>query len=391
MDTWAAYWHKGGLEIYRIGRKGTALYASGSLEALQPLRGAVGRKILIVGRDLLIHTRKKYPPASKEKLQKAVALEIDTLFPLSAPAFYCNVFESFASYAVVNIWAWETTAYSRLREIFPFSHVVPEDTAFLSETPEVKIFRHGDTAGIVALSGNRFIAGASWPASRFEERDIEIFLKGLDEYGEEIKKVTVYGPLLLPLKSIAGFNVSRPADGRHPPCLDTITALNLRSFKVKGYYRLPGTGDLALRVPIYLALGYGLLLLLTLQNYDHKMAEIRQQSAVAEKRIIAVDNATPIEDFSAVSREVKDLLFKHPSPRQALDMLAAKLPPGSFIKRLVLNENNLEITLSSREPLNVIKALGNVPEIKKVALKGAPAKDSATGLYSAILIAELAQ
>jgi hypothetical protein len=389
MDAWVAYWHKDGLEIYRIRDKGTVTCASGSLDKLEPLRGAFGRKILIVGRDLLLHVRKKYPPASKEKLAKAVGLEIGDIFPLSKPAFHCSVFETFSSYTVVDIWAWETDAYGRLREIFPFNYVVPEDVSFISEAPEVKIFQHEEMTSIVALSGDRFIAGASYPASRFEERDVEMFLLGLGRYGEGMKKITIYGSIPLQLKSDALPEVSRVADGEYPPFLDSIAVRNLGEFKVKGYHHLWAKRDLIFRVLIYLILGYGFMLYLTLRNYEHTVEEMRQRVAAAAKQITKVDEAPVVENFAVVSQEVNGILSKRQSPLRVLDLLAHKLPAGSFIKRLVLSESNLEIVLSSRQPLNVVKMLGSAPEIKKVVLKGAPMKDPATGFYSAVITAEL--
>jgi hypothetical protein len=64
-------------------------------------------------------------------------------------------------------------------------------------------------------------------------------------------------------------------------------------------------------------------------------------------------------------------------------------PAGSFITRLVLNENNLEISASSADPLSVVKALGGAEGIKTARLKGAPGKDSATGSYNFIVNMEL--
>jgi hypothetical protein len=389
MDTWVAYWHKDGLEIYRIGDKGTVTCASGSLDKLEPLRGAFGRKILIVGRELLLHARKKYPPASKEKLVKAVGLEIGDIFPLSKPAFHCRVFESFPSYTVVDIWAWETDAYSQLREIFPFNYCVPEDVSFMSEAPEVKIFQRGERTSVVALSGDRFIAGASYPASRFEERDVEMFLLGLGQYGEGMKKITIYGSIPLQLKSAALPDVSRVADGKYPPCLDSIAVRKLGEFKVKEYHRLWAKRDLIFRVLIYLVLGYGFMLYLTVNNYDRTMGEMRQRVAAMEKQITKMDDAPVVENFAVVSQEVNGILSRRQSPLKVMDLLARKLPNGSFVKRLVLSENNLEIVLSSREPLNCVKMLGSAPEIKKVVLKGAPMKDPVTGFYSVVISAEL--
>jgi hypothetical protein len=74
-----------------------------------------------------------------------------------------------------------------------------------------------------------------------------------------------------------------------------------------------------------------------------------------------------------------------------MDILAKSLPVGTFINRMVLNQNNLEVSVSSREPLSVIKALGGAEGIKTVRLKGAPGKDAATGSYNFNVTMELSR
>jgi 3-oxoacyl-(acyl-carrier-protein) synthase len=64
----AAYWHPDGLDIYRYVNDKPVKLASGSLEGLKPVKAAFDKKVLIVGRELLLHMKKKYPPAQKEKL-----------------------------------------------------------------------------------------------------------------------------------------------------------------------------------------------------------------------------------------------------------------------------------------------------------------------------------
>ena len=99
------YWHKGGLEIYRLstpksqrlfGGPGPAegkitMFASGELDTLKPVK-SFGKIVLIVGRDLFLHTRKKFPPASFDDLKKAVSLEIGEMFPLKESLLFPHCF-----------------------------------------------------------------------------------------------------------------------------------------------------------------------------------------------------------------------------------------------------------------------------------------------------------
>jgi hypothetical protein len=390
QDKRVAYWHKDGLEVFRITDKKAVKYASGTLDKLEPIKGGLGKKILIVSRELLLHARKRYPPATEEKLLKAVALEIGDIFPLSNPAFHCRVFQSFNTYTVVDIWAWDSEQYNRLEEVFPFNYVVPEDLAFASADPEVKVFQHGETTNMLAYADGTFLAGASYPASGFSREDVKRFLHSLDQSGAEIKKIKIYGSLPLTLNDM--MEVSR-VDGRdYPPCLDEIESLDLSRFKIKGdYYRLWEKKDLIFRIAIYLILGYILMQYLTLRNYDRTADEIRQKMAVMDTKAARLDTGQKVEDYSTVIKEVNEKLNATHSPLKVMNMLARTVPEGSFVNKIVLNENRIEASVSTKDPISLVKALGDAKEIKKVSLKGAPVKDRATHSYNFVIMMELVQ
>ena len=314
----------------------------------------------------------------KKSCSRLVALEIGDMFPLSSPAYHCRIFQSFNTYTVVDIWAWESEQYYRLKEVFPFNYVVPEDLAFASADPELKVFQRGETASMLAYADGTFLAGASYPASGFNREDVKRFLHSLDQSGSEIKKIKIYGSLPLTLNDM--MEVSRVDERDYPPCLDEIKNLALSRFKIKGdyYNRLWEKKDIIFRIAVYLILGYALMLYLTLRNYDRTADEIRQKVAVMDREAARLDTGQKMEDYSAVIREVNDKLNATQSPLKVMNMLARIVPEGSSINKMVLNENNLEVTLSSKEPISVIKALGDAKEIKKVSLKGAPVKDRAT-------------
>jgi hypothetical protein len=132
------YWHKGGLDIYRLAKEKVERFASGSLDQLKPVK-SFGKVVLIVGRELLLHTRKKFPPASADDLKKAVGLEIGGMFPVKNPSFFLSVFERTEAYAMADIWAWDSSGYDGLKRVFPFTHVLPEDMAFISEETEISV------------------------------------------------------------------------------------------------------------------------------------------------------------------------------------------------------------------------------------------------------------
>lgn len=385
------YWHKDGIDVYRLLDQKPVKQGSGSLGELKPVRGIFDKKVLIVGRELLLHTRKRYPPAPIKRLTKAVEIEVKDIFPIPKPAFYCRVFESSTGYTTLDIWAWESEQYERLREVFPFNYLVPEDLAYSSDVPEIKIFQYRGMSNILAHSGHQFLGGASYPDATIDEKDMEKFLFGLGRYRSDIKRIKVYGAVPFQFRDASIPEVSRVAQEDYPPCIDYLTGLNLNEFKVKGDIRLSSKINLLCRVAIYLTLGYGLMLYLTAKNYDQTAGEIRQKISAIDAKISYRETGQRIEDYSDIIKEVNDKLSTKRSPLKVMDILAKSLPVGTFINRMVLNQSNLEVSVSSREPLSVIKALGGAEGIKTVRLKGAPGKDAATGSYNFNVTVELSR
>jgi hypothetical protein len=348
--------------------------ASGTLDGLKPIRGVLSKKVLIVGRELLFHTRKRYPPASIKNLTKAVGLEIGELFPISKPAFHCRVFESSTAHTTLDIWAWESEQYERLREVFPFDHLVPEDLAYSSEVPEIKIFQNRGMTHILAHSGHQFLSGASYPDGTIDEKEMERFLSGLGRYRSDIKRIKVYGAAPFQFRDARIPEISSVAHEDYPLCMDYLTDLNINEFKVKRDIRLSSKIYLLCRIAIYLILGYGLMLYLTTKNFDQTLGEIRQKISAMDAKSSHGGIGGRSEDYSNIIKEVNEKLSRKYSPLKVMEILAKSLPVGTFITRMVLSDNRLEVSVSSKDPLSVVKALGSAEGIKTVRLKGAPGK-----------------
>jgi hypothetical protein len=144
-----------------------------------------------------------------------------------------------------------------------------------------------------------------------------------------------------------------------------------------------------LRFAIYVVLAYGLMLYLTLHNYDKALMDFKNKVMMVDKEINLLNPGGPspgdreaIKDFEAKMQETVP-------PLKMLDILAAVLPDESYLKSLVLNNGILEMTVSARDPLMVIKKLSRSEKIGKVSLKGSPMKDASTGIYNFALSMEI--
>jgi len=387
----AGYWHRDGLDVYRYVDKKPVKQASGNLDELKPVRGGFGKKVLIVSRELLVHTAKRYPPAPLKRLTKAVALEMGDIVPISKPAFHCRVHESSAAYVTLDIWAWESESVGRLREVFPFDCIVPEDLAYSSDVPEVKVFQYRGMTNILAHSGPRFLGGASCAEGGIDEKGMERFLSGLGRERPDIKKIKIYGSVPFQFKTPESAEMSRVAQGDYPPCMDSLAGLNFDEFKVKRDKGPSLKIDLLFRILIYLVLGYGLMVYLTLKNYDQAAGDITKKISAIDPKVSHGDPDKKVEDYSEIIKTVNEKLATRVSPLKVMDAIAKVLPTGSSITRMVLNENKLEVSVSSKDPLSVVKALGEAEGIKTVRLKGAPGKDAATGSYNFNVTGELSR
>ena len=389
----AAYWHADNLDIYSYEGEKPVKYASGPIAGLQPVKRGLGIKVLVVGRGRLMRIRKRYPPAPKEKLAKAVAMEITEIFPFTKPAFYCRIFRTISNYVELDIWAWEADSYAGIQEIFPFTHVIPEDVLFTAVVPEVRIFQYTGLVSMLAHGPGRFLDSASLPLAGFDAGQVSRFLFNLGQVGEEIKKVVIYGLPQFPVKSAPGMELVRSEESLYPPCLEGIAQASLGEFKIGGGYRslpLPPPA-LVMRIGLYLVLGYGLMLFLTLNNYNQAMTDIRKRMADIDKKNVTLAASQPSLDYTDVVREVNARIQKSQGPLKTINMLAQQLPKESFINRIMLTDNNLELQVASKIPLTVVKTLGGVDSVKKATIKGAPYQERGTGLYNFVVILELAK
>ncbi len=391
------YWHKGGLEIYRLStsKRGSgpaegkiAKFASGGLDTLKPVQ-SFGKIVLVVGRDLLLHTRKKFPPASLEDLKKAAALETGELFPLKNPSFFLNVFERTPSYTLADIWAWESSEYDKLKRVFPFTHVLPEDMAFISEESEISALGGTEVSRLIAHSKKGFLGVSSFRGS-VTRSNIEKLVKAVGRHEGEFKRVNLYSVERQAVADIhdAGFPVVKKENRGYPACLENLSRLDLKQFSVRTEPAVMEYIDISMRTVIYLLVAYGLSLIVTGMHYDAASDEVKMKTAKLTASMASIAQGQRKKDYAEASDALKEKMKTQRSPLMAMQALADNLPDKSYVTRMVLNDTNLELTLVSDNPLQVVKAAGRTEGFKTVKLKGSPAKGP-TGSYSFYLAVEL--
>lgn len=392
MAKWqAAYWGEKGVDVYQLADQGqTRLLYSGPPDGLKRIPGRMQRRVLILGKNNVIRLRKQYPPMKMDKLLRAVEMEAPTLFPISNCSFHCRIVETYPTHVILDIWAWEREPLERLSASFAFRYVVPEDIAFLAWPSGIYIYPSGSMVQVIACGEGRFMDAASGPAADFSKADLELFLAGLADSVSLIREVRIYGNVSADVPSFLASRVKRFPQADFPPYLAALEGASLKPFRWKTGISLPSINKtILLRFALYSVLAYGLMLFLTFKNYDKTLLDLKTNSIRIEKEINLLERgSTPPEDQEAI-KDFAARMTETVSPLVILDALAAGLPEGSYVKNLVLNSNILEVTVSARDPLAVIKRLGSNERIGKVSLKGSPVKEASTGIYDCALLLEI--
>jgi len=139
-----------------------------------------------------------------------------------------------------------------------------------------------------------------------------------------------------------------------------------------------------LRTAVYIALAYAIGLFLTLRNYDAALDALSRKRAELTKSLAGAPREIK-EDHTRALPVLEKKLQSRTSPLEVMEVLAASLPPSSFLSRLVVTEGSAQAAISSKDPLDVINALSKAQGIKSVRLRGAPAKDGQSGAYTFLL------
>ena len=392
MSKWqAAYFGEKGIEIYQMADQSQAgLLYSGPLDGLKPVSGGMQRRILILGKNNFIRIRKQYPPMKMDKLLRAVEMEAPDLFPLVNCSFHCKIMEAYPTHVILDIWAWERETLELIRKSFAFSYVIPEDLTFLSCPSGIYIYPYGSMIHVIACGEGRFLDAASFPAAGFSKADLELFLTGLAYSASSIKEIRFYGNTSVDVPSAFISRVKNYPGTDSPLFLQSVEGSFIKPFRLRN-----GTGllninrEFLLRLAIYSVLAYGLILYLTLNNYDRALINLKNKIVTADKEINFLNPIGSSQGEREVMNDFEARMKETVPPLKILDVLAAGLPEESYLKSLVLNNGMLELTVSARDPLMVIKKLGSSKGIGKVSLKGSPMKETSTGIYNFALSVEI--
>jgi len=386
----AAYWGENGIEIYKMaGQSQVSVIYSGSLDGLKTVSGGRQRRILILGRHNTVRLRKRYPPLKMNKLMQAVEIEAPDIFPLRNCSFHCRIAETYATHIIVDIWAWERVFVESLHASFAFQYIIPEELTFLSLPSGIYIYGHGSNVQIIAAGDGKFLDAASRPGNDFSSADLKVFLAGLSDNIASIREIRFYGNTSVEVPPSFTSRAKNYPVASAPPFLEALKGLPVKPFRRKKRLLLKSLNTKTmLRFAFYGATAYGLMIYLTLNNYDKAIMDLKKKSLLLDKEISLLDGGRS-KDEAEVLQEVEARKLASTEPLKVLNILATELPEEAYVKSLVFNQGIIEATFSFHDPVALLRKLSGSERIAAARLKGSPVKDSASGIYNTVFSLEI--
>src|SRR5271157_2231067 len=292
------------------GQGNIQLLYSGSIDKLKNVSGGRQRRILILGRHNTVRLRKRYPPLKINKLLRAVEIEAQDIFPVKNCSFHCRIAETYATHIIVDIWAWERAPVEALRASFTFQYILPEELTFLSAPSGIYIYSYGLTVQIIAAGDGKFLEAASCPTADFSL----------------IKEIRFYGSISVDVSTALIPLVKKLALASVPPFLEALKNMPIKSFRwKKGFFLQSLNIKTVLRFALYGALAYGLMLFLSLQNYEKALADLKNKSLAIDKEISLLNN-DQLPDEAEALKEVEAKKIETIEPLKVLNILSSELP-----------------------------------------------------------------
>ncbi|MBF0459166.1 MAG: hypothetical protein HQK99_14845 [Nitrospirae bacterium] len=364
------YARRSGCDLYKISKTGI----SAALREASPVNKIFGKNVLVLSRELVYYWREKYPPSVQKNLKGIISNDVVELFPMIAnPAFHFNVFESRTNYTLVDIWAWESRVVEELGKNFYSNYLIPEDLLFASETAEATIYAEGGNVYAFAHGPKGFI-GFRTLTSPLSESGVEVFLRGLGLYRQEIRRINVCGINFMPGGTVMDIPINTIEDDGFPLSLRGLNTVKLSAFKTRTWHSSINT-ELLFRVALYSMAAYLVSSWLSIKKLDTSLEDIGRETSKVTKKITALaelqDKDISAKLLVALAKKVSEFT----PPLDVLEVLTKSLKEGSYVMQLNITNRNADINIVSAEPSGVINKLSTLKEVETVKLVGEPSRE----------------
>lgn len=352
------------------------------------------KKVVILSRELVFHIKKSFPLVERKELKKMISFEVEEISPYKDFGYYYRIGEIGKTFMEVDFWFWEIKVLESLKEKgFLFSHVIPEDLVFSGQKGSLFVSFKKDKTYLIAYKEN--FLNSTLCSFPLEEECLALFLKTLKE--KEINQVIIYGK-----KEDFPEEVFKKVFERGFPILTYkksliedlpyfLEKISLKSFKIKkitSYEELILKG---LRIAFLATLAIIFNLYISGRSYDKAkeevIAKIKKLSEEEKRGSLIYKKEFSKEEFSQKLSEFKDELKSKENERIKdvvflMDELAKILPDESYIRTFELKEKKLNLYITAKDVIEIIKGLRKLEMVKEVKLGSAPIFDPSKKVYS---------
>ncbi|MBF0320800.1 MAG: hypothetical protein HQL01_13460 [Nitrospirae bacterium] len=375
------YARLGACDFYKISKAGISAAAR---EPSSLINRLTGKNILVLGKELFYYWREKYPPAIQKNLKGIISNDAAELFPMIAkPSFHYKVFEAHANYTIVDIWAWESRVADELtkgvgnpsRKDFYFNYLIPEDLLFRAEAPEAAIYAEGGKIYAIAYGPNGFI-GFRTLSPPLKEGDIEVFLRSLGAYRQQLKAINLSGITLSAGMDIPPVHIIDNSTGC-PVSLLGLNSFKLAPFRTKTWHSALDT-QLLFRIAMYSMAAYLVSSFLSIKKLDTSIEDIEKETSKVTKQINELaelqDKDVTAKLLIALAKKVSEFT----PPLDVIEVLTRAIPEGSYVTQLNITNRNVDVYIVSADPSGVISKLSTSKEVEAVKLVGEPTREGQT-------------
>lgn len=350
------------------------------------------KRVLVLGKEWVYFSKKRYPLLPEKELKKAISYDIPELFPLREPSYLFFIGKRGETFLEVNLFAWEKTLAEEIKKDFSFGYLVPEELLFLYDEPTLSILKKGEKA-LIVLSQNRTFLNSLLIKTPFSPDEVFLFLKSAGLEISEIKKVLVYG------FSQRDFMVFIPSELKSKILLKTslekdfpflLKSLNLKFFKLKEevFLNLEEWLLRCARLFLMAVIALQLNLIFSSWEYNRNIKNLRDElkkideKMKKERYLTQRDSSKAVQDQEKLQalKELKEELYFHKENSVSDGLLilaevARLLPYGAKLNSFSLKEKKLILNLEAKDLFEVLTNFKKSPYFSNLKLSSAPLVD----------------
>jgi len=378
------YLKKSGFELFEINKDKSI--SRTNINELKGLKRLISKKILIIDKALCLHVLKKYPPASRDDISKALSLEINDLFPYKKTDYYFKI-TTYQAYTLVDIWGWDSSLTDEIKDKFPYIQAIAEEACFFSEKAEISISFEDNMIYLLVYDKTGFLG--SVVSKKIDGEQLANLLRKVRLDNKDIGQIKVFDNKNFKIQGLPNDllpMVSYKSTKGYPFAIEYVRDLPIKRLSISELLvNLPEQKEIFFRAVIYILIGYLLSLFISSYYYDSYSNELKQKIALINSKLSRLDEKSKDLDKREIEKELNDKLKDSIVPIDLFNMLAQYLPEKTFLKRININDRNVELQIITEKPLEIIKILNNIDEIESLKVKGAFYKDQ-KGQYNITIL-----